>query len=80
MEKFFALVKYSLHCKLLKISDRNYDARNKIFQPYSFFFLQNHHTQYKNCSTTGYSDVLSYRYIDCWIFIKCFLVSANSRI
>lgn len=40
MEKFFALVKYSLHCKLLKIFDRNYDANNKIFQPY-IFFLQN---------------------------------------
>lgn len=40
MEKFFALAKYSLHCKLLKIFDRNYDAHNKIFQPYIFFFYK----------------------------------------
>lgn len=40
MEKFFALVKYSLHCKLLKIFDRNYDAHNKIFQPCIFFFTK----------------------------------------
>lgn len=38
--EIFALVKYSLHCKLLKIFDRNYDAHNKIFQPYVFFFYK----------------------------------------
>lgn len=38
--EIFALVKYSLRCKLLKIFDRNYDAHNKIFQPYIFFFTK----------------------------------------
>lgn len=45
--EIFALVKYSLHgkllkilhCKLLKIFYRNYGAHNKIFQPYIFFFF-----------------------------------------